>query len=458
MEIQSLLILQKDFFKSQQTKDVAFRKAKLKLLKLELEKRENDIAKALFDDFRKPEFESAMTEIGVVLAELSMSIKKLHCWAKPKCVLPALLNFPSTDKIYSEPYGAVLLIAPWNYPFQLVFSPLIGAVAAGNTVVIKPSELTPNTSKIVAEIIEKVFNHGHVCVVEGDVSVATEFLRQRWDYIFFTGSIAVGKIVAKAAAEHLTPTTLELGGKNPCVVDETANLKLAAKRIVWGKFINCGQTCIAPDYVLVHEGVEKEFADECKKEIKRAYGENIQQSPDYCCIINSRNFENLKHYLDGQKVLFGGETDIDELYFSPTLLDNPALDSVVMKQEIFGPILPIIRYKTETEINTIVGTYEKPLAFYIFSSRKDFIKRMLVKHSFGGGTVNDTVVHFANHRLPFGGVGFSGMGAYHGKRTFDIFSHKKGVADRKNWLDLPVRYAPYTGKLKTLKFFMKWLS
>jgi len=458
MEIQSLIAQQKEFFKSQQTKDIVFRKAKLKLLKLELEKRETDIHKALFDDFRKPEFESVMSETAVVLAELAMAIKKLHCWAKPKNVLPVLLNFPSTDKIYSEPYGTVLLIAPWNYPFQLVFSPLIGAVAAGNTVVIKPSELTPHTSKIVAEIIEKVFDPGHVCVVEGNVSVATELLRQRWDYIFFTGSIAVGKIVAKAAAEYLTPTTLELGGKNPCIVDETANIKLAAKRIVWGKFINCGQTCIAPDYVLVHESVEKDFVAECKKEINRAYGENIQQSPDYCRIINSRNFENLKQYLDGQKVHFGGKTDHEELYVGPTLLDNPALDSAVMKQEIFGPILPIIRYKTEIEIDTIVGSFEKPLAFYVFSSRKDFIKRMLGKHSFGGGTVNDTIVHFANHRLPFGGVGYSGVGAYHGKRTFDIFSHKKGVTDRKNWLDLPIRYAPYKDKLKTLKFFMRWLS
>lgn len=458
MEVQVIVKRQKDFFNSQQTKDIAFRKTKLKLLKQELEKRENDIAKALFEDFRKPEFESAMSEIGVVLAELSMAIKKLDCWSKPKNVLPVLLNFPSTDKIYSEPYGTVLLIAPWNYPFQLVFSPLIGAVAAGNTVVIKPSELTTHTSKIVAEIVEKVFDPGHVCVVEGDVSVATELLRQRWDYIFFTGSIAVGKIVAKAAAEHLTPTTLELGGKNPCIVDETANINLAAKRIVWGKFINCGQTCIAPDYVLVHESVEKGFIDECKKEIKRAYGENIQQSPDYCRIINSRNFENLKHCLNGQKVLFGGKTDFADLYLSPTLLDNPALDSAVMKQEIFGPILPILRYKTENEINAIVESYEKPLAFYIFSGRKDFIKRMIGKHSFGGGTVNDTIVHFANHRLPFGGVGYSGVGAYHGKRTFDIFSHKKGVASRHTWLDLPVRYAPYKDKLKTLKFFMRWFA
>ncbi len=458
MEVQVIVKCQKDFFNSQQTKDITFRKTKLKLLKQELEKRENDIAKALFDDFRKPEFESAMSEIGVVFAELSMAIKKLDCWSKPKNVLPVLLNFPSTDKIYSEPYGTVLLIAPWNYPFQLVFSPLIGAVAAGNTVVIKPSELTTHTSKIVAEIVEKVFDPGHVCVVEGDVSVATELLRQRWDYIFFTGSIAVGKIVAKAAAEHLTPTTLELGGKNPCIVDETANINLAAKRIVWGKFINCGQTCIAPDYVLVHESVEKSFIDECKKEIKRAYGENRQQSPDYCRIINSRNFENLKQYLAGGKVLFGGETAVDDLYVSPTLLDNPALDSAVMKQEIFGPILPILRYNTENEINTIVESYEKPLAFYFFSSRKDFIKRMLCKHSFGGGTVNDTLVHFANHRLPFGGVGYSGVGAYHGRRTFDIFSHKKGVATRHTWLDLPVRYAPYKDKLKTLKYFMKWFA
>jgi aldehyde dehydrogenase (NAD+) len=372
--------------------------------------------------------------------------------------LPVLLNFPSSSRIYREPYGTVLIIAPWNYPFQLVFSPLIGAIAAGNTVVIKPSEHSAHTSRVVSEIIAAVFEPGHVTVVVGEVAVAAKLLRERWDYIFFTGSIAVGKIVAKAAAEHLTPATLELGGKNPCIVDETAHIALAAKRIVWGKFVNSGQTCIAPDYILVHESVKNDFVEQCKKEITLSYGGNIQQSPDCCRIINERNFTSLEHYILNEKVLFGGTTDKNDLYISPTLLDNPAMDSPVMKQEIFGPILPIITYKTEEELNAIIGSFEKPLALYAFSNRTKFIRRIIADHSFGGGTINDTLVHFANHRVPFGGVGFSGMGAYHGKHSFDTFTFEKGITTRYNWLDLPVRYAPYKGKLKLLKLFMKLFS
>jgi aldehyde dehydrogenase (NAD+) len=295
-------------------------------------------------------------------------------------------------------------------------------------------------------------------VIEGEVAIAARLLRERWDYIFFTGSVAVGKIVAKAAAEHLIPTTLELGGKNPCIVDETADLKLAAKRIVWGKFINCGQTCISPDYVLVHESVKNDFVEHCRKQITDNYGRNPQQSPDYARIINHKNFIALKHLLAGEKILVGGVTDSSELYISPTLLDNPGADSLVMKQEIFGPILPVISYKTEDELNAIIGSYEKPLALYAFSNRPKFIRRIIANHSFGGGTMNDVIVHFANHRLPFGGVGHSGAGAYHGKYSFDTFTFEKGITRRCNWLDLPVRYAPYKGKLKVLKFFMRWFS
>jgi aldehyde dehydrogenase (NAD+) len=373
-------------------------------------------------------------------------------------VRQVLVNFPSTNRVYKEPYGTVLIIAPWNYPFQLVFSPLIGAVAAGNTVVIKPSEHSANTSKVVSEIIAAVFDPAHVTVVEGNVEVAARLLGERWDYIFFTGSIAVGKIVAKAAAENLTPTTLELGGKNPCIVDETANIPLVVRRIVWGKFINCGQTCIAPDYVLVHESVKDDFVVQCKKEITAAYGADARQSPDYARIINQNNFEVLRRLLVGEKILMGGVTDSNDLYFAPTLLDNPKPDSLAMKQEIFGPILPIISYKTEDELNTLIGSYEKSLALYVFSKRRRFISRIIATHSFGGGTINDTIVHFANHRLPFGGVGFSGVGAYHGKHSFDTFTHMKGIITRYNFLDLPVRYAPYLNKMKVLKFFMKWFS
>ena len=458
MEVQAIVDRQKDFFKSKKTKDITFRKACLIRLLDELVKREKDIAKAMYDDFRKPEFESVMTETGIVINELNLAIRKVKLWAKSRYVLPVMVNFPSTNRIFKEPYGTVLIIAPWNYPFQLVFSPLIGAIAAGNTVVIKPSEHSAHTSRIVSEIIATVFDPGHVTVIEGEAAISTRLLRERWDYIFFTGSIAVGKIVAKAAAEHLIPTTLELGGKNPCIIDETANIPMAARRIVWGKFINCGQTCIAPDYVLVHESVKNDFVEQCKKEIKATYGENAMLSPDYSRIINQHNFKELQRYIVGEKLLEGGETDLKDLYFSPTLIDNPDRESLVMQHEIFGPILPVIGYKTEEEINTMIASYEKPLALYVFSNHLKFIRRIIANHSFGGGTINDTLVHFANHRLPFGGVGSSGAGAYHGKHSFDTFTFEKGITTRYNWLDLPVRYAPYRDKMKTLKFFMRWFS
>lgn len=458
MEIQAIVEQQRNYFGSQKTKDILFRKDCMKRLLAELLKREKDIAKAMYNDFRKSEFESVMTETGIVINELKLAIRKVNSWAKSRYIRPVLVNFPSTNRLYKEPYGTVLVMAPWNYPFQLVFSPLIGAIAAGNTVVIKPSEHAAHTGKIVSEIIAAVFDPGHVTVIEGEVAVAARLLRERWDYIFFTGSIAVGKIVAKAAAEHLIPVTLELGGKNPCIVDETANIALAAKRIVWGKFINCGQTCIAPDYVLVHKSVKIDFVEKCRIEIKSAFGENVQLSPDYSRIINLKNFKELQHYLLGEKLLAGGETDINDLYFSPTLIDNPTRESLVMKHEIFGPILPVIEYNTENEIHAMISSYEKPLALYIFSNHVKFIRRIIATHSFGGGTINDTIVHFANHRLPFGGVGHSGVGAYHGKHSFNTFTFEKGITTRYNWLDLPVRYAPYRDKIKALKFFMKWFS
>jgi len=458
MEITALVQQQKDFFKSQQTKNLEYRKASLKRLREEIVKCEKEIITALYNDFRKPEFECVISETAIVINELDMVLKNLYSWAKPESVTPVLLTFPSTSKIYKEPYGTVLIIAPWNYPFQLVFSPLIGAVAAGNTAVVKPSELTPHTSKVITDIISKVFDKHHVCVFEGDAGVAEKLLQERWDYIFFTGSISIGKIVAKAAAENLTPITLELGGKNPCIIDQTANIKLAAKRIVWGKFINCGQTCIAPDYILIHEIVKDIFIVHCRNEIIHAYGNNPQQSPDYPRIINQRTFDRLQKMIPNEKILMGGETDRNDLYISPTLIDNPGLDSEVMRGEIFGPILPIISFTDEKEVKKIISAYEKPLALYVFSNNKQFIKSIMEKQSFGGGTINDTTVHFANHRLPFGGVGFSGVGAYHGRHSFDIFSHKKGITKRYNWLDIPVRYAPYHGKLKLLKFFMKWFG
>ena len=456
MDISTLLKNQKNFFASQQTKDISYRKKLLKKLLSEIQKREKDIVKALYDDFKKSEYETVMTETSIVVSELKTAIKKINSWAKPKRVMPAFLNFPSSSKIYNEPYGNVLIIAPWNYPFQLAFAPLIGAITAGNTVVLKPSELTPNTSRITKEIIETVFDSNFVSVIEGGVEISTKLLKQRWDYIFFTGSVHVGKIVAKAAAEFLTPVTLELGGKNPCIIDETANIELAAKRIVWGKCINGGQTCIAPDYLLIHKSVKEKFVFCFKEEIGKAYGKNPQKSDDYPRIVNEKNFERLAKMLENETILLGGKIDKKNNYISPTLVDEPSLDSEVMKGEIFGPISPVISYQNEEEIDKIISNYEKPLAFYIFTTRNNFAQKMIQKYSFGGGTINDTTVHFANNNLPFGGVGESGIGSYHGKRTFDLFSHKKGIVKRYNWLDLPVRYAPYKGKLKTLKMFTKW--
>lgn len=455
MNISALVQSQKNYFASQQTKDISFRKNRLKKLQKVLIAKEQEIIKALHDDFKKPEYEAVMTETSIVLAELKMAIKNMHSWSKPQRVLPSLLNFPSSAKIYKEPYGTTLIIAPWNYPYQLALAPLLGAIAAGNTVVLKPSELTPHTSKIIKEIIEAVFDNNHVAVVEGGVAVSTELLAQRWDYIFFTGSVPVGKIVAKAAANHLTPVTLELGGKSPCIIDETANIELAAKRLVWGKFINGGQTCIAPDYLLIHQSVKEQFIDQFKKEIFKSYGENPQNSPDFPRIVNTKNFDRLALMLKKENCIIGGKTNRDDCYIAPTLIDEPSLDSEVMKGEIFGPIFPLISYENEATIEKIMAKYDKPLALYIFTSKKSHAKKIIQRFSFGGGTINDTTIHFANHRLPFGGVGESGIGAYHGKQTFDTFSHKKGVVTRGTWLDIPTRYAPYKGKLQQLKTLMK---
>jgi aldehyde dehydrogenase (NAD+) len=456
MDIPKLVSAQKHFFASQQTKDISFRKNALRKLQSELFKREADIVQALYNDFKKSEYEAIMTETSIVYSELKMAIKNIEKWNKPKKVLPSILNFPSSAKIYSEPYGTGLIIAPWNYPFQLAISPLIGAIAAGNTIVLKPSELTPHTSTIVREIIEAVFDERHVAVIEGGVPVAQELLTLRWDYIFFTGSVNVGRIVAKAAAEFITPVTLELGGKSPCVVDDSASIKLAAKRIAWGKFINGGQTCIAPDYILIHKSQKDAFVEAIKEEITLAYGDDPEQSSDFPRIVNTRNFERLAIMLENENILIGGKTNKDDCYIAPTLIDEPSLDSEVMKGEIFGPILPIISYETEEDIATIIGKYDKPLAFYIFSNKNRFAKKLIQQYSFGGGTINDTTVHFANHRLPFGGVGESGIGGYHGKQTFDTFSHKKGIVSRGTWLDVPTRYAPYKGKLNQLKNLMKF--
>ncbi|WP_099171494.1 aldehyde dehydrogenase family protein, partial [Flavobacterium psychrophilum] len=389
---------------------ISQRKDALKKLLKNIIIHEEEILEALYKDFKKPRFEGIVTETSYIISELKNTINKIDSWSKPKWVFPSLLNFPSSDYIYSEPYGKVLIISPWNYPFQLAISPLIAAVAAGNTVTLKPSELTPYTSGILSKIIRESFEVKHVVAVTGDYTIAQDLLKKRWDYIFFTGSVTVGKIVAKAAAENLTPITLELGGKNPCIVDESANLQLAAKRIIWGKILNAGQTCIAPDYILVHHKMKSKLINYLIDEIKKALGENPQESEDFARIINLKNWERQLSLIENQNIISGGQSSKNDFYLAPTLLDEPHLDSPVMKDEIFGPILPILSYQSKTDIESTISKYEKSLSLFIFSENKSFIKEVLNKYSFGGGCVNDTIIHFSNSRLPFGGVGHSGIG------------------------------------------------
>ena len=427
------------------------RKALLKKLLFSIQKKESEIWNALQKDFGKPTFEGFLTETNYVITDLKYTIANLNKWSKPKRVWPSILNLPSSEFIYKEPYGRVLIISPWNYPFQLAISPLVAAIAAGNSVVVKPSELTFHTSQIITKIVEEVFDVKEAVVVHGGAEFTQTLLAQRWDYIFFTGSVAVGKIVAEAAAKNLTPVTLELGGKNPCIIGEGADLKIAAKRIVWGKFVNAGQTCIAPDYILVQAKEKYNFVELLKQEIILAYGENPQESKDLARIVNARHWKRLTELIDPTKVIFGGQTDELQNYISPTIIDEPELESQLMKDEIFGPLLPIISYHDENDLYKIIRRYEKPLALYVFSNDKRWVEKMITTFSFGGGCVNDCMIQFVNKRLPFGGVGNSGIGAYHGKLGFDTFSHHKAIVKKPTWGDNPIRYAPYKNKLKWIR-------
>nr|WP_034045034.1 aldehyde dehydrogenase [Wocania ichthyoenteri] len=455
--IPNIISAQKAFFKAQKTKGISLRINLLKKLKQEIIAREQDIFGAIYKDFKKSSFEAFLSENGLIITEINLAIKNLKTWSKPERVKSSLLLFPSKDYIYKSPYGTVLIIGPWNYPFQLAINPLIIAIAAGNTVVLKPSELTPNTSQLIADIVKNIFPEEMATVIQGGIPVSTELLKQHWDYIFFTGSVSVGKIVAKAAAKHLTPVTLELGGKSPCIIDDTINLKLTAKRLVWGKFFNGGQTCIAPDYLIVKASIKNDLINNLKHEITKAYGD-VKNSEDYPRIINHKNFLRLTNLLNDVNIAHGGDFDEKELYIAPTLIDEPDLDSNVMKDEIFGPILPVLSYETESDIESIIWHFEKPLSLYVFSKNKFFIKNTIEKFCFGGGVINDTLIHYGNSNLPFGGIGSSGIGAYHGKFGFDTFSHNKAIIKRGNWFDPPLRYAPYRGKLKLLKILFKWLS
>ena len=443
------------FSKAHKKQSLKVRIDHLKKLKKVLNEKEQDIFNALDRDLKKPVFESFTSELLMVQKEIDAFIKNLKEWAAPKRVSGSLLNFPSQDFLLSEPYGTVLMISPWNYPFQLTMVPLVGAVGAGNTVVLKPSESAPHTSKVLIDILSAVFPYDWVSVVEGDAQVAQALLKERWDYIFYTGSTQVGKIVAKAAAEHLTPVTLELGGKSPCVVDGTAPLQKTARRIVWGKFLNCGQTCIAPDYVLIKSEHKDALIQALIEEIEKAFGDDAQNSKDYGRIIHEKHFKKLEADLKNQKTIYGGKTVAKELFFGPTLVDQPAMDSSLIQDEIFGPILPILSYDTLEDIDEVLTELKNPLAFYVFSQNKKFINTLIQNYPFGGSVVNDVLVHFTNPKLPFGGIGNSGVGAYHGKYSFDLMSHAKPVVKRSFWFDLPQRYAPYPKSISLLQNILK---
>ena len=442
--IDNLLGAQNTFFKDQWTKRVQFRRDALKELQKEIVSKEDAICEALYADFKKPRFESLATETQLVLAELRYAIKHMESWARPTPVPSTWSNFPSREWIQWEPYGKVLILAPWNYPFMLSISPLIGAVAAGNTAVLKPSEHAPNTSKIIASIIGEAFPPEYVTVVEGGVEVSRELLARKWEYIFFTGSTRVGKIVYKSAADHLTPVTLELGGKNPCIVDPTANIGISAKRIVWGKFINAGQTCLAPDYVLVHKDSKEKLIEALKSNITEFYGKEVEKSPNFARITTVKQYQGLKAMLEGQNLICGGGSDDGDRFLEPTLVDEPSMDSALMGEEIFGPILPILSYENESDLDRYVGRWGNPLALYLFSGDRKFQRKIMGKYAFGGGGINDTVVQISNKHLPFGGIGSSGIGSYHGEHSFKLFSHPKSIVKRATWLDVPLRYAPYT--------------
>lgn len=437
-----------------QTLSVTERKSLLKQLHHSITTHEDAICKALYEDFGKPKFEALATETQFVLKELKYCIKNLTSWARPEEVPSTLTNFRSKSYIYQQPYGRVLIFAPWNYPFQLAISPLIGAIAAGNQVVLKPSEHARHTSNIIKKIITEVFDIKQVTVIEGGVELAETLLKQPWDFIFYTGGTQIGKRVYEAAAKQLTPVVLELGGKSPCVVDETANLKVAAQRIVWGKFLNAGQTCIAPDFIVVAEKVKASLIHELSKAIEKLY---TNGSTDMAKIINTQHFNRLITYLENQNIVYGGTTNSAENYIAPTLIDSPSLDSKVMQEEIFGPILPIISYTSTIELHKLLDRYQNPLAFYVFSTRKEFSETLLTQYSFGGGCVNDTLVHINNVHQPFGGIGTSGIGAYHGKHSFDTFSHKKSITKRSNWPEFMLRYPPYGKKVKWLQWLGKFM-
>ncbi|MGM7682350.1 aldehyde dehydrogenase [Cytobacillus sp. Hm23] len=454
-EISDLVKKQKKFFFTGKTKDVTFRLNALTKLKKAILENERGITTALKADLNKSEADTYMSEIGLVLAEISVIQKGLRSWVKPKRVKTPISHFGASSYRYAEPYGVTLTIAPWNYPFQLALTPILGAIAGGNTVILKPSELTPTVSAILKELLSSTFDEEYIAVVEGGVEESTQLLNEPVDYIFFTGSVPVGKIVMEAASKNLTPVTLELGGKSPVIVDETADLKLAAKRIVWGKFFNAGQTCVAPDYMLVHHSVKDELINNMKKIINEFYSDNALTNEEYTHIVNERHFQRLVKYLSDGNIIVGGNIDEKLHAIEPTILDHITWDDSIMQDEIFGPILPVIEYSDASEVINMVNERPKPLALYLFSSNKQAQEHIINNISYGGGCINDTLYHLASPHLPFGGVGTSGVGAYHGKHSFDTFSHYKSVLKQTTKFDIPLRYPNMKNGLKLAKKILK---
>ncbi|PKP54251.1 MAG: aldehyde dehydrogenase family protein [Bacteroidetes bacterium HGW-Bacteroidetes-1] len=451
----TIITKQKAFYNENHSLEISFRKKKLTQLKTIIKNHEQALMDALRKDLGKSAFESYATEIGIVYDEISLHLKKISSWTGVKRVGTPITSFPASSYLQAEPYGVVLIISPWNYPFQLAIAPLVAAISAGNCAIIKPSELSPHTSLLLEEMINNNFEPDYIKVINGGAKVSEQLLKEKFNMIFFTGSPRVGKIVMKAAAEHLTPVVLELGGKSPCIVDKDVDIKLVVKRILWGKCINAGQTCIAPDYVLVHENIKEKFIQQCEVVLKEMYGENIELSADYSRIINPSNVVRLQTLMLTGKIVLGGKLNTDTLYFSPTIIENPDPDSLLMQEEIFGPLLPVITYKDIEEAIHFVRKKPKPLALYVFTNHKGNLKQILKKISAGGVTVNDTIMHFTNPNLPFGGVGTSGMGNYHGKSGFMAFSHMKPIMKRANWLDVPLRYPPFGNKLKLIRLLLK---
>ena len=447
---------QRDFFRTNKAKDVGFRIEKLKRLESAILAYEKRISEALHRDLHRSETEGYITEIGLALNEISYAIKHLSSWAKPKKVRKPLIFPFSKSLVIHEPYGVVLIIAPWNYPLHLTMLPLVGAIAAGNCVAIKPSEMSPNTSKVIQDMIEEYFEDSYIACFQGNAEVAQQLLDQEFDFIFFTGGTSIGRIVMKAAAEHLTPLTLELGGKSPCIVDKNIDVEKTASRIVWGKFINAGQTCIAPDYLLACGGIRESLVNALKRKILKFYGSDPKQSKDYCRIINKKHFDRLSAYLNEGDVVFGGETDSEELYISPTLIENVPIKAKVMREEIFGPIIPIVEYSKISEAISFVSSLPKPLAMYIFSNDKKIQQKIIRETSSGGVCINDTMIQLYPKELPFGGVGDSGFGRYHGKTSFESFSNKRSIMRQSVLFDLKSRYPPFSEKiLKIVKKVLK---